>query len=145
MATTSIYLNFERETEQAFSFYKSIFGTEYEGDIMRAKDVPPAEGQPPVAEADQDLVMNIVLPILGGVRIMGTDMPESMGFKLVKGNNMSIMLEPDTREETDRLFTALKEGGTVDMELQDMFWGDYFGSVVDKFGIQWMFNCSEKK
>lgn len=145
MATTSIYLNFVRETEQAFAFYKSIFKTEYEGEIMRVKDVPPQEGQPSFPPEDQNLIMNIVLPLIGGVRIMGTDMPESMGTPLIKGNNVSIMLEPDTRKETERLFHALKEGGRVDMELQEMFWGDYFGAFVDQFGIQWMLNCSEKQ
>ncbi|MNR48554.1 hypothetical protein D3C85_1678020 [compost metagenome] len=75
---------------------------------------------------------------------MGTDAPTSMGFHLVKGNNVYINLEPDTREETGKLFNALKEGGNVEMDLQQMFWGDYFGSLTDKFGVKWMFNCSEK-
>jgi len=76
---------------------------------------------------------------------MGTDAPESMGFKLKFGDNIHINLQPDTRAETKQLFDKLSEGGTVSMELQDMFWGDYFGSCTDKFGIHWMFNCGEKK
>ncbi|MCB0664008.1 MAG: VOC family protein, partial [Saprospiraceae bacterium] len=107
-------------------------------------DAPSYEGMPPLAEEDKNLVMHIMLPILGGHQLMGTDAPESMGFKLNQGNNVHINLEPDTRAETKRLFDALSEGGTVTMELMDMFWGDYFGSCVDKFGIQWMFNCREK-
>jgi PhnB protein len=76
---------------------------------------------------------------------MGTDAPESMGFHVREGNNVYINLEPDTRAETDRLFKGLSEGGTVEMELQEMFWGDYFGSCKDKFGVQWMFACSSKE
>ena len=76
--------------------------------------------------------------------LMGTDAPESMGFKLVQGNNVYINLEPDTRTQTDKLFKALSAGGKVEMEPQEMFWGDYFGSCADKFGVLWMFNCSSK-
>ena len=144
MATVSTYLNFSRNTEEAFNFYKSVFGTEFEGPISRMGDVPPMEGVPPTADADKKLVMHVTLPILGGHRLMGTDAPESMGFKVNFGNNVHINLQPDTRKETKRLFEALSKGGTVTMELQDMFWGDYFGSCTDKFGVQWMFNCQEK-
>lgn len=145
MASVSTYLNFSRNTEEAFNFYKSVFRTEFQGEIMRMGDVPPQEGMLPLAEEDKDLVMHVMLPILGGHQLMGTDAPETMGFKLNFGNNMYINLEPDTREETRRLFNALSAGGKVDMELTDMFWGDYFGSCVDQFGVQWMFNCAEKK
>lgn len=147
MASVSTYLNFERNTEEAFNFYKSVFGGEFFGQgVMRMGDIPPQEGMPPLPEADKKLVMHIELKILGGAHsLMGTDSPESMGFKLVKGNNVSINLMPDTRKETERLFKALSQGGQVTMDLQDAFWGDYFGSCTDKFGINWMFNCSEKK
>lgn len=144
MSTTSIYLNFNRTTEEAFNFYKSIFKTEFVGPINRMGDAP-ADPSHPLKESDKNLVMHVALPLLGGVQLRGTDAPESMGFKLIEGNNMYINLEPDTRAETDRIFTALAKGGTVEMELQEMFWGDYFGSLVDKYGIHWMFNCSEKK
>ena len=145
MARVSTYLNFARNTEEAFNFYQSVFGGEFEGGISRFGDIPPQEGQPALAEADKNLVMHVSLPILGGHRLMGTDAPESMGFTVKPGNNVYINLEPDTRVETGRLFAALSEGGKVEMALTDMFWGDYFGSCTDKFGIQWMFNCSEKK
>jgi PhnB protein len=144
MARVSTYLNFSRNTEEAFNFYKSVFGTEFEGAIDRMGDVPPQEGQPELSEDDKNLVMNVQLPILGGHMLMGTDAPESMGFKLNQGNNVYINLEPDTRTETDELFKTLSEGGEVEVPLQVMFWGDYFGSLVDKFGVQWMFNCTEK-
>lgn len=144
MASVSTYLNFPRTTEEAFNFYKKVFGTEFNGQIMRAGDVPPQEGMPALAPADKNLIVHISLPIIGGHYIMGTDAPESMGFKLVMGTNVHINLEPDTRKETKRLYDALSAGGKVTMELQEMFWGDYYGSCTDKFGVQWMFNCSSK-
>ena len=144
MASVSTYLNFKRSTEEAFNFYRTVFGTDFVGQVARFGDMPPTPGQPPVPEADRKLIMHITLPILGGHNIMGTDAPESMGFKLNKGNNVYINLEPDTRGETDRLFNALAEGGTVEMALAEQFWGDYYGSLKDKFGVQWMFNCRSK-
>ncbi|MDX9727577.1 MAG: VOC family protein [Bacteroidales bacterium] len=145
MARVSTYLNFRRETEEAFNFYKSVFGGEFQGTVSRFRDIPPTEDMPPLPEEDKDLIMNIALPILGGHLLMGTDAPESMGFRVSYGNNVYITLHPDTRGETRRLFDSLSEGGQVEQELQDMFWGDYYGSLRDKFGVQWMFNCEEKK
>jgi PhnB protein len=145
MARVSTYLNFPRNTEEAFNFYKSVFGGEFSGGgIARFSDIPPVEGTPPLSESDKNLVMHIELPILGGHVLMGTDAPESMGFTVVPGNNVCLTLQPDSREETKRLFDALSAGGAVLQELQDMFWGDYYGSCRDKYGINWMFNCSAK-
>ena len=144
MSKVSTYLNFQRNTEEAFYFYKSVFGGDFVGGISRFSDIPPSNDMPPLPEADKHLVMHVALPILGGHVLMGTDAPESMGFKLTFGNNVYITLEPDTRKETKGLFNALGEGGIVEMELQDMFWGDYYGSLTDKYGVRWMFNCAEK-
>jgi PhnB protein len=145
MAKVGTYLNFPRNTEEAFNFYKSVFGGEFgRGGISRFRDIPAAEAMPPLAEEDLNLVMHVELPILGGHLLMGTDAPESMGFKVIQGNNVYINLEPDTRSETRRIFDALASGGIITQELQDMFWGAYYGSCTDKFGVQWMFNCSEK-
>lgn len=144
MARVSVYLNFPRSTEEAFLFYKKVFGTEFIGGINRMGDAPPQEGAPPLNDEDKNLVMHVALPLLGEFVLMGTDAPESMGFMVKQGNNVYINLEPDTRAETKRIFDALKEGGEVEMELQEMFWGDYFGSLTDKFGIRWMFNCSAR-
>ncbi len=145
MATTNIYLNFKNQTEEAFLFYKSVFGGEFEGKgFGRFGDIPQQPNSPELSEADKRLVMHVSLPILGGVRLMGTDAPESMGFKLVMGTNVYISLHPDSRADTDKLFNLLSDGGRVEMPLQEMFWGDYFGSCVDKFGVQWMFNCDSK-
>lgn len=144
MARVSTYLNFPGNTEEAFNFYKSVFGTEFEGKLGRMGEVPPQEGQPHLSDEDKNLVMHVALPILGGHMLMGTDATESMGFTINFGNNLYINLEPDSRPETDKLFKALSDGGEVEMEMQEMFWGDYFGSCVDKFGVRWMFNCTSK-
>ena len=145
MATVNIYLTFNGNCEEAFNFYKSVFGGDFfGGKIMRFGDMPPQEGAPTMAEGDKNLVIHVALPITGGHMLMGTDAPETMGFKVNFGNNVHINLQIDTRDETRNLFMALSAGGVVSMDLQDMFWGDYFGSCTDKFGVQWMFNCPEK-
>jgi PhnB protein len=144
MASVSTYLNFPDQTEEAFKFYQSIFGGEFIGGIMRFGEAPPMEGMPPMAESDKNLVMHVTLEITGGHQLMGSDSPEYMGFKVNMGNNVHINLQPDTRSETERLFNSLSAGGVITMELQDAFWGDYFGSCVDKFGVNWMFACEEK-
>lgn len=145
MARVSTYLNFPRSTEEAFLFYRSVFGGEFNGPIHRFGEMPAAPGQPPLAEADRNLVMHVELPIMGGVHsLMGTDAPESMGFTCTAGNNVYISLHPDTRAEADRLFAGLSAGGKVEMPMQDMFWGDYFGSFADRHGVRWMINCSAK-
>ena len=145
MARVSTYLNFTNKTEEAFNFYKSVFGGEFGGNgVVRFADLPDDSDAPPVTGDAENLVMHVELPILGNHILMGTDAPESMGFKLKPGDNVHINLEPDTREETERLFEALSKGGTITMKLQDMFWGAYYGSCTDKYGINWMFNCSEK-
>lgn len=145
MATVSTYLNFPGNTEEAFNFYKSVFGGEFRGGIMRFSDVPAMDGMPPFPEDARNMVMHIELPILGGHILMGTDAPQSCGFTLTFGNNFYISLEPDSKSETKQLFEALAEGGIVNDELKDMFWGSYYGSCTDRFGVQWMFNFMERK
>ncbi len=144
MSRVSTYLNFPRQTEEAFNFYKAVFGTEFEGEISRFSSVPQQPGAPEMKEEDKNLVMHVALPILGGHVLMGTDAPQSMGFRVTLGNNMFINLEPDTRDEADRIFAKLSTEGKVEMPLQEMFWGGYFGSCTDRFGVQWMINCSAK-
>lgn len=145
MARTSTYLNFSRNTEEVFLFYRSVFGGDFIGKINRFGDIPSQPGQPVLPEADKKLVMHIELAITGGHILMGTDAPESMGFGLKFGNNIFINLEPDTRVETEKLFKALSFNGKIGMPLQEMFWGGYYGSCTDQFGVQWMFNCVSKK
>ncbi len=145
MARVSTYLNFSNYTEEAFNFYKSVFGTEFNAPgVQRMGDAPPMEGAPPMSDELKKLVLHVELPITGGHVLMGTDAPEQMGFKVNFGNNAHIMLEPDTKEEGKRLFDALAEDGNITMPLQDMFWGAYFGSCVDKYGVQWMVNVNNQ-
>lgn len=145
MASVSTYLNFPGNTETAFLFYRSVFGTEFEAPgIMRMSEAPAAPGQPPLSEADRGLVLHVSLPITGGHKLMGTDSSESMGLKTRFGNNVYINLQPDTRAEADRLFGLLSGGGVVEMPMQEMFWGDYFGSITDRFGVCWMITTSSK-
>jgi PhnB protein len=143
VAQTSTYLNFAGNTEEAFKFYQSVFGTEFVGGITRHGDVPLPEGAPPPSESDKQLIMNVQLPILGGHLLMGTDIPEAMG-ELTQGNNIYICLHPDTRAEADALFAALSAGGRVEQPMAEMFWGDYFGTLTDRFGIHWMIDTSSK-
>jgi len=144
MARVSTYLNFAGNTEEAFLFYQSVFKTEFVTPIMRFGDGPGCPGQAPLSPDQAKLVMHVALPTLGGHVLMGTDAPESMGFKLNPGNTIFINLEPDTRADTDRLFAALGAGGAVESPLQDMFWGAYWGTLTDRFGVKWMFNCEQK-
>jgi PhnB protein len=144
MARTSTYLNFPNTTEEAFLFYKSVFGTEFVDGIHRMGEVPREPGQPELSESEKNLVMHVELPIVGGHIIMGSDAPDSMGFTIQAGNNMFINLETDVLSETKLLFERLSAGGKIHMPLQKMFWGDMFASLTDKFGINWMLNYSEK-
>ena len=139
MASVSIYLNFMGNAEEAFTLYKKAFGTEFSTPPMRFKDMPPREGMPALPEAELNKITHMALPILGGLQIMGTDMLESMGHKLVEGNNFTINLSPDTKEEADRLFNELSDGGADAVAPHDEFWG-YWGTCKDRFGIRWMFN-----
>lgn len=143
MAYVSIYLNFNGNAEEAFNHYKKVFGTEFSNPMMKMKDMPPREGAPALSEADQNKVMHVALPILGGTQIMATDILENMG-KLVEGNNFTISLNPDTKEEADRLYNELSEGGTDAVAPHDEFWG-YWGTCKDRFGIRWMFNVMNQQ
>jgi len=138
MASVSIYLNFQGNAEEAFNHYKKAFGTEF-ATMMRFKDSPQQPGAHELSEADKNKIAHVALPILGGTLIMGTDMLESMGQKLVEGNNFTINLSPDSKEEADRLYSELAEGGADGVPPHDEFWG-YWGTCKDRFGIRWMFN-----
>ena len=137
MARVSTWFHFAGNAEEAFLFYQSVFQTEFIGPIVRFGDIPsmPAE--------QARLVMRVALPILGGHVIWGNDAPASMGPR-IQGNNVTMNLETDSRAETDRLFAALKEGGTVEWAPAEMPWGDYWGSLIDRYGNEWMFSCTAK-
>lgn len=143
-ARVSVYLNFPGNAEIAFNFYKSVFKTEFVNGINRFGDIPADPNHPPVAEPVKNMVLHIELPLPGGAVLMGTDAPKEMGFTVTTGNNMHINLEPVSRAEANRLFTELSAGGNIEMPIQDMFWGAYYGSFTDKFGINWMVNYQPK-
>lgn len=134
-------MNFDGKTEEAFLFYKKVFQSEFIGKgIQRFGEIPATAGHPPIADSIKDLVLHVELPIIGGHILMATDAPAEMGFKLTKGTNMHICIEPETREEADRLFKELSKGGNVTMPIADMFFGAYFGEFSDKYHINWMIN-----
>ena len=139
-ARVSTYVNFPGNTEEAFRFYQTVFRTDFVNGIRRFGDIPPSPDGPPIAEDIKKMVLHVELPLLNGHVLMGTDAPKEMGFTVTRGNNMHINLEPHSREEAARLFQGLAEGGTITMPLQDMFWGAYYGSCTDKYGINWMIN-----
>jgi PhnB protein len=143
VARTSTYLHFSGTTEDAFNFYKAAFGTEFVGPIMRMGEVPTQPGQPELSAEEKNQVMNVQLPITGGHILMGNDTPAWMGT-VNRGNAVEIFIEPDTRDEADHIFAALAEGGNVEFPLQEMGPDDYFGTLVDKFGTQWMVSCASK-
>ncbi|MBK6284960.1 MAG: VOC family protein [Draconibacterium sp.] len=130
------YLNFDGQAEEAFIFYKSVFGGEFTGN-MKMKDAPDGDKLP---KDEQNRVMHISLPISENILLMASDIMPSMGQKLIKGNNNYISLHPDSKAEADRIFNRLSAGGKIEMPMADQFWGDYFGSFIDKFGISWMIN-----
>lgn len=144
MASVSIYLNFNGNAEEAFNHYKKVFGTEFSAPVFRMKDIPDTGDMPALSDADKNKVMHVSLPILGGIQLMATDILESMGQKLVEGNNVTISLNPDTKEEADRLYQELSQGGTNGVAPHDEFWG-YWGTCKDRFGIRWMFNVSAQQ
>ena len=141
MAHVSIYLNFMGNADKAFNHYKKVFNTEFSTPMMRMGDIPSQDGMPTLSAEDKNKVMHVALPIFGGTEIMGTDMLESFGHKLIEGNNVTISLNPDSKEDADRLFNELTNGDKENVAPHDEFWG-YWGTCKDKFGIRWMFNIS---
>lgn len=136
MAGMNPYLNFDGQAEEAFRFYESAFGTTITG-IHKIGDAPGTENLP---EDERKRIMHISLPINEHTTLMASDIIPSAGHTLQHGNNVHISLHPSSREEADRLFNGLSAGGSVEMPLQDTFWGAYYGSFKDKYGINWMVN-----
>ena len=141
MATFNPYMNFPGNMEEAFNFYKSVFGGEFIA-LQRFKDTPAAES---LSATEREKIMHISLPIGKGNVIMATDALESMGHKLTYGNNFSISIEAESQEEAKRLYDGLSVGGKVETPLHDEFWGAYFGMFGDKFGTRWMVNYTYPK
>lgn len=129
------YLNFDGQAEEAFNFYKSVLGGEFIS-FQRMGDMPGAN----IPEGEKNLVMHVALPINEHTILMASDCSSSMGQQFKLGNNMYINVNADSREDADFLFNGLSADGTIEMPMEDMFWGDYFGSFKDKFGVLWMIN-----
>ncbi|MCM5527360.1 VOC family protein [Parasegetibacter sp. NRK P23] len=134
------YLNFDGNAEEAFRFYQSVFGGELF--VQKMSAAPGIEG---LSEAEKNRAMHVSLPVGNGQYLMASDCLPSAGHVLTVGNNNYISVAPDSREEADRLFNGLSAGGKVEMPMADMFWGDYFGSFQDKFGVCWMINFTNPK
>ena len=137
MAVVNPYLTFNGNCEEAFTFYKSVFGGDFQY-VGRFKDMPPAEGSKPVPAAEGEKIMHISLPISKETILMGSDSSEAFGQATIVGNNFTISINTSSQEEADKLFLGLSTGGKVTMPMSKTFWGSYFGMLTDKFGIQWM-------
>ena len=140
MAQINPYLNFMGTTEEAFNFYKSVFGGEFLA-LMRFKDTPHGDN---MSAEDKEKIMHVALPV-GGNMLMGTDTLESMGQTLKIGDHVSIAINPQNMDEAKQLFDGLAAGGEVQVALEKMFWGAWFGMLVDKYGIKWMVNYDENQ
>ena len=140
MTTINVYLTFEGNCEEAFDFYRSIFGGDYTY-VGRFSEMPPQEGMPPILDDDKNKIMHISLPISKETILMGSDTSKAFGGNITVGNNFSISINTDTKDEADRLFKELSDGGNVTMPMQDTFWNAYFGMFSDKYGINWMINA----
>jgi PhnB protein len=140
MTTINVYLNFMGQCEEAFNFYKSVFGGEF-SHVARFGEMPPSDHCPAIPEKDKNLIMHVSLPISKETVLMGSDTSESFGPPAVKGNNFSLSINADSKSEVDRIFKELSKGGSVIMPCDNTFWGSYFGMFTDKFGIQWMVSC----
>jgi PhnB protein len=141
MSSLNPYLNFNGNTEEAFNLYRGVFGGDFAA-LMRFGDTPGCEDMP---ETEKNGIMHIAL-MVGSNMIMGTDVPKSME-QVTFGTNSSICVSTDSREDADKFFNGLSAGGKVNMPMDDMFWGDYYGMLTDKFGVQWMisFNPQQNK
>ena len=134
MALINPHINFNGNAEEAFTFYKSVFGGEF-AKVMRFKDLSSPEN--PFAESEANKIMHIALPI-GNNILMANDVPESMGRTNENENRSKISISAESKEEADKLFSGLSAGGQIEMPISDSPWGSYFGMFRDKYGIEWM-------
>ncbi|MET0759263.1 MAG: VOC family protein [Flavobacterium sp.] len=144
MAKVNPYLTFKGNCEEAFNFYKSVFGGEFPY-IGRFKEMPPMEGSKEISAEDGEKIMHVSLPISSETMLMGSDSSEAFGQVTTVGNNFSISIDAASKEEADKLFNGLSAGGKVTMPLSKTFWGAYFGMFTDKFEINWMVNYDENE
>jgi PhnB protein len=141
MARVSTYLNFPGTSEEAFTFYAQVFGTEVSM-LQRFSDMA-IPGGPQLSEEEQSLILHAEVETLGGHLLMATDILPSMGQEFRVGNNVTLNLEPDTKEDADRLYVALAQGGSDSTGMSQMPWGAYWGCTLDRFGVRWMLNVAQ--
>ena len=142
MTSVNAYLNFNGNCEQAFNFYKSVFGGDFNY-IGRYKDMPADDGSQALSKEDGEKIMHVSLPISKETILMGSDSAGEWASDYKPGNNVSLSINTDSKAEADRLFNGLSSGGQVTMPMNKTFWGDYFGMFTDKFGINWMVSFNE--
>ncbi len=143
MTTVNIYLTFNGNCEEAFNFYKSVFGGEFPY-IGRFKEMPPQEGQKAMNPEDGERIMHVSLPISKETVLMGSDTGGEWAANFKAGNNFSVSVNTDSKTEADRIYAGLSEGGNKTMPMSNTFWGSYFGMLTDKFGINWTVSFDEK-
>lgn len=141
--TINPYLTFAGNCEEAFNFYKSVFGGKFTY-VGRFKEMPPMEGMPPMPENELEKIMHISLPISKETVLMGSDSSDAFGHSNIIGNNFSVSITAASKADADKLYNGLVNGGQATMPMSATFWGSYFGMLVDKYGIQWMVSFDEK-
>lgn len=146
MITANIYLNFDGNCEEAFLFYRSVFGGDFSY-VGRYKDMPQQEGAPTMPETMKEKIMHISLPISRETMIMGSDIGGEWASAFKAGNNFTVSINTDDKALAEKVFNGLAQGGTITMPLNFTFWGDYFGMLTDAYGINWMisFNAGQGK
>lgn len=144
MPSVNVYLTFNGNCEEAFNFYRSVFGGEFPY-LGRFKDMPAGEGVPAMSGDEGERIMHVSLPISKETMIMGSDVGGGWAPDFKPGNNFSISVNADSKEQADQIFNGLAEGGKITMPLCNTFWGDYFGMLTDKFGINWMMSYNERQ
>jgi len=142
MAVVNVYLTFMGNCQDAFNFYRSVFGGDFPY-VGKFKDMPTQEGMPPMSDEMGEKIMHISLPISKETSIMGSDTGGEWAPHFTQGNNFSISINAESKDEADRLFNGLAEGGKITIPLSHAFWGDYFGMLEDKFGINWMMSFND--
>ncbi len=144
MTTINPWINFNGNAEEAFTFYKSVFGGEF-AKVVRFKDVAGPEAEHPVDEKDGNKIMLITLPIGNGSALMANDVPEVMGRVNENENRSKIAITADSKEEAEKLFNGLSAGGQIEVPMCDGAWGSYFGMLRDKYGIEWIIEFYSSK
>lgn len=137
MPSINVYLNFDGNCKEAFEFYRSVFGGEFVT-ISTFADMPPQDSMSPFAAEDLQKIMHVSLPIGKGTVLMGSDSPGDWGKNLKFGNNFSVSINTDSKQEANKLFNKISKNGNITMDLADTFWGSYFGMLTDQFGVNWM-------